>query len=79
MTKVSKGKDFFYWLEQGGILAAHLGLLLWIVHILSQGGEHSVLSLTLHFLGLALGGGLLIALCAWLAKRRYLRQCSDKK
>ena len=65
-------------IEQGLMLVTHLVLLIWILYILFQGGKNDVLTVLLHFSGIAIYGTLLIALCAYLAKRRYLNELLEK-
>ena len=63
-------KSLGQWVGQGLIVLAHLLLLAWILHVLQRGGGLTVFWVTLHFCGMALYGGGLIAFCAYLAKRR---------
>ena len=71
-------KTIRYRLEQVLILLAHLLLLKWIIYALTEGGTVDTTSLLLHFLGMALYGSLLIAFCAWRAKRRYRNEMLER-
>ena len=55
--------------EQLFILLAHLVLLAWMLYVLSQGGTMTTSTLLIHFSGMALYGGPLIAFCAWRGRR----------
>jgi apolipoprotein N-acyltransferase len=72
MTK-EKSSMLLLRLEQVLIVVAHLLLLKWIFYALYKGGTLNTASLLLHFLGMGVYGAALIRICAWLAKKRYLK------
>ena len=59
---------------QALILIAHLALLYWIFYTLNLGGSLPTVTLTFHFIGMALYGALLIRGTAYITKRDYLKQ-----
>lgn len=61
------------------IITAHLVLLKWIFYALYEGGTLETTQLLLHFFGMALYGAGLIRFCAWLAKRKFLKQNNLEK
>lgn len=63
-----------YRLTQFFILVAHLVLLKWILYTLYEGGVLPFQSLLYHFLGISIYGALLIRSCAYIYKRRYLKE-----
>jgi apolipoprotein N-acyltransferase len=75
----NKSSKFLYRFEQVLIVVAHLLLLKWIFYALYEGGQLDTTKLLLHFLGMALYGAGLIRVCAWLAKRRFLKQNNLEK
>jgi apolipoprotein N-acyltransferase len=56
------------------IFIAHLVLLKWILYTLSEGGILPFQTLMYHFLGISIYGALLIRTCAYIYKRRYLKE-----
>ena len=60
-------KRLFYYFEISLLLIAHLLLLVWMVYILKNTGFFSVKEVFLHFLGMAIYGGLLI----WITACRF--------
>lgn len=66
-------KKVLYRIEQVLIIVAHILLLKWILFALYEGGTLTSVQLLLHFVGMAFYGAFLIRFCAWLAKRRFLK------
>lgn len=66
------------WLENSAIFLAHIAYLAWILWVLQGGGELTSGELILHFIGMAIYGGLLIRLSAFIIKRRHLIDMRNK-
>lgn len=73
LFKLNQDKTF-YWFEWVIILIAHLALLKWILYALGEGAILPTEEMILHFTGIAIFGALLIRICAYLAKRKYLQK-----
>jgi apolipoprotein N-acyltransferase len=76
--KISKAL-ILYRLEQIIIVVAHLVLLRWIFFALYQAGDLLAKDMMIHFLGMAIYGAVLIRLCAFLAKKRHLKQIDEQE
>ena len=74
--KINKHK-LLYRFEQILIFIAHIALLKWILYTLHNGGVLESTTLLLHFVGMGIYGALLIRGCAYLAKKRHLKEISQ--
>lgn len=69
--------DLSYRIQQLIIIAAHLILLRWMVYALREAGGLKFTTVMMHFLGMAIFGGILIFSTAWWAKRRYQKELNS--